>query len=196
MNKMSEYCVNKLIQAIAAGLEDRDWSQLEEWLSEESSYTFKHGNPSAFGALNEMEFKELYQLIQNPKFLIEEDFPFKVFLFFESEWLRLSEVQKLAVLKAIEAVYDMLKDSTAWLVIAELLGEYYADANALQALRRLAQTRNEGARSLTAYGLGKLITNASPQVAKQADVILHDLLSDPSAGVREEARQAIARSRR
>ena len=93
----------------------------------------------------------------------------------------------------LERIYPALSDNTSHLIIAELFGEYLANADGLHGLERLRVVKNEVARAHVAHGFKGLASDTAPEAVRNAAVTrLSEMTRDPTEPVRAEALAAIA----
>ena len=98
----------------------------------------------------------------------------------------ISDSQKERLLPALETSYEAFTDWMCWFNISVLLGEYFADERALQALCRLKTIQAERPRSLVAHGLEHVISDSGDErLARIACAELIDMKNDLSEYVRD-----------
>ena len=117
-------------------------------------------------------------------------------LFFQLQqcWDLLSVSQRDALLAQIRSNYEQYTDFMACFVISELLGEHYANRDALEVVRLLAHGSSTMPRSLVPHALEELHRHATDQqVADEALTLLQSLVSDPHPDVSGEAQISLDR---
>ncbi len=107
---MNNEQVESLDEAISHGLRENEWTYLQEWLSEEASFAFNQGDISGFDMLHDDIYNRIEELIYDVRFYSNDEFPYKVFFFFQSEWQRLTDTQKIQMLEVMEVAYNRLHD--------------------------------------------------------------------------------------
>lgn len=111
-----------------------------------------------------------------------------IFLMFEADWEKLTNSQRERLLGPSELLFKRTQDQKAALMIAELLGEYFKDEQALDVLIRLAQLEDASKRVEIPHGLEHLIrANPSPSLKLRVLEILTDMSRDENEEVRKEA---------
>jgi len=105
----------------------------------------------------------------------------------EQNWGQIIPSQRELLLSVLEKSYASFVDFVSQLVISELLGDYYADATALDILTRLAGCTSETGRAMVCVGVGKFIRRGPRDLADRARQLAERLAHDPSLSVRNEA---------
>jgi hypothetical protein len=138
-------------------------------------------------------FSELKSLLADDGLLKLESSWGLVFFVYEN-WGWLSKSQRAQLRKPLVGSFDKFGSSTGAFVVAEILGQRYADGDALTILIDLSRTPQLLRRDLVPHGLEKLATSTRDQrLRKEAIERLRVLLHDESLSVRDEARLALAR---
>jgi len=140
-------------------------------------------------------YDKLLTLIQQKQFQTMRG-SHHLFLLFEQAWSYLTDEQKQKLLPVIEDTYSTFADSLTWFVITELLGEYFANEQALLVLIRLEEIEKEEEepRSLIPHGLEHLIKSTEDaNLAKRAYKELESLKVSESEQVRAEAALSLQR---
>jgi hypothetical protein len=108
-------------------------------------------------------------------------------LLFAYDWMLMTPEQREQLRPKLESAYTRFSDPFAVWMVAHLLGEYYADAGALSAVRRLKAVADDGKRELLPMALDSIIRYAAdPAVAAAALNELELMKNDPSPQVRYE----------
>jgi hypothetical protein len=186
--------VEQFQQAVDQGVQHGDWSLLETWGLRYSSDTFDSGAPKGTAPFCDGIYRRILGLLTQQEFLGAND-SFNVLWVLEKNWSILSDDQKLELLPALVEAYPKLRDETAWFVISELLGRFYCDERAFQALCQLkASVTEEGPRSLIPMGFERIIRGTeSNDLRARALSQLNELKDDPSEEVRDEVEESFAR---
>lgn len=188
MNKMNKKTFD---EAINKGLASGSWEQLNDWVVEESGYTFNFGSDGTI--FNAGIYDKILSLMNEPSF-VKSSVSSGVFKMFEYDWSSFSEDQKNKLRTALTKVYSELTDPLSWFIIIELLGEYYADADALDELEFLKRTVDDQLRSLVPMGFEKLaIYGLSDSIKSDALVELTSMQDDVSEQVRLEVEISLER---
>ena len=123
-------------------MENNRWDEFEEWMTENSSFTFNFEDDHHYNNL----FNELYNVIEDiiklPKFLsLDESSP--LFRYIEYEWTNVREEEKERIAKLFEEVFCKLKDSVSRFLICEILGGYFCDRRAFSVLGKIMKEGSE-----------------------------------------------------
>jgi hypothetical protein len=172
---------------------NNDWSPLIDLLEDDASCAFLHGDPiiRILGNVPAYVIVGIRDLLSDRSFL-GSSHSSDVVGYVQSEWQRIGNDERRDLLPAIVEAYPNFADPVTWLLIAELLGEYYADEMAMDAFVTLARTAGDMSRSLLPAGLKYLVRSAhDPKVVQRARRMLRDLLSDSFEPTREEAADAL-----
>ena len=168
------------------------------------------GDPKAFEAmafeigLNVLEegifpidtFKGLLAIFGDRKFQ-NADGSWTLIRVFEQNWEQLSEEQRNALLPVLETHYQSFSEWMACFVISGILGEFYKDARAFQALCRLSTCPKEVPRSFIPHGFEHIVSDASDaELAVQALAELTKMQTDSSSKVRDEVSESLGRIRK
>lgn len=163
-----------------------NWTHLKDWISDHSSFTFDGETLPGDGTFDQGIFEEIIALLNRDSFL-HSNGSSNVLLFFEYDWAILTGEQKKQLLPAIVLAYPKLRDQLSWYVISELLGCFFADKGALDALHQLKSVADDNQRSLVPTGLERLIKNSSDSAVREnAYNELKEMKNDPSDEVRQE----------
>jgi hypothetical protein len=174
---------NLIYQAIAAS----DGTRLREYAYMMETFTL------GMEYFPEPSFELILTLLKRRE-LLEMDGSFYILRVLENDWDLLSDDQKERLLPALETAYGLFYDWMSWLVISELLGEYFGDEQALGSLSRLKTLHAEGPRSLVPHGLEHIVKGACDEgLASKAYTELLDMRKDPSEQVRNEVRLSLRR---
>jgi len=138
-------------------------------------------------------FGALLAYLQSPELIARSDGWMLVQLL-PTNWHMLSAEQQVAIRPVLVEIFSRFRDSTAPMVISEILGELYCDEEALRQLAHLATHAPMPARALTPHGLKALAQTTQDAGLKQRAILrLQALATDPVREVREEAALALAR---
>ena len=175
----------------AVGSEDPE--QLAELVSDFSDFCFKDPTSKSDGSDFSAGFiKRFIVIIEDPAFLQMDD-SFNLLILLHNDWARIDARFYPKLFESLERIYPKLADNTSHLVIAELLGEYLANADGLRGLDKLKAVTNEVARAHVAHGFKGLASNAASEAVRSAAVTsLNEMARDPAEPVRAEALAAIA----
>jgi len=179
--------------AISLGLSSNNWSLLNEWITLESSFTYNYGATPEDEHFDDGIYTRIIDLLNQEDFLQSKG-SFNVLLTLEYDWSLLTETQKRKLLPELAKAYPNFNESMAWFLIAELLGEYYADASSLEVLLHLKSVNLDEARSLIVMGLEKVVKNSIDKVVTQkAYAELLKMKLDSSEIVRNEVKLSMQR---
>jgi len=174
---------NRIRNAVAVCEE----SQLSTCASELESQTVE------VGELPEEHFEFLLKLLQQQDFLECEAAGY-LLLALDFIWLFMSGSQKSALLVALEASYPRFTHWFSWFTISALLGEVAANEEALEVLRRLKVSTEEGPRALVPHGFEHIIYSApEDSLGRKAALDILDMENDPSERVRNEVSISLQR---
>lgn len=173
-------------------VDSEDSERLSEIVSEFSEYCFKdHASRSSGSDFSWGFVNGLLVIIEDAAFLRMED-SFKLLILLQNDWARIEARFHAELFDTLERVYPALGDNTSHLVIAELLGEYLANADSLDRLERLKAVTNEVARAHVAHGFKLLASNTSVKAVRNAAIAkLNELARDSAEPVRAEALAAL-----
>ena len=110
------------------------------------------------------------------------------------DWDRFSPAQRDQLLPVLEAAFPRLADGLAKFIIAETIGDRFANESGLAALGRLVEAAEGESRAIALHGLEHVAGAAmDEQVGRSAFDRLVRLEDDPSDAVREEVDESLAR---
>jgi len=177
--------VREFRKAIEAALERSDWGPFDTWSYEECTYTNLEVHPENL-PFDSDTFDDIVRLLGEPRFQAL-DGTHRVLMVLENEWSRFSKAQTDTMLPVITDVYDKFADPLCWFVIAELLGEYYADQTAFAALCKINRLAVGRHRELLPMGFQYLVQHAAAASVRDAAASEVAALGlDESARVRHE----------
>jgi hypothetical protein len=170
-----------------------DAGKLSELVSDFSAFCFKDPTSKSEGADFSARFIDGFlALIEDPTFL-QMDGSFKLLILLHNDWARIAPRFYAKLFEGLERIYPAFADNTSHLIIAELLGEYLANADGLHGLERLRTVKNDVARAHVAHGFKGLASDAAPEPVRIAAATrLNEMAKDPAEPVRAEALAAIA----
>jgi hypothetical protein len=174
-------------------VDSEDSERLSELVSDFSEYCFKDPTSKSDGSDFSTQFIDGFLgLIEDPTFLQMED-SFKLLILLHNDWARIEPRFYAKLFERLERIYPGLADNTSHLIIAELFGEYLANADGLHGLERLRAVKDEVARAHVAHGFKGLASDAAPEAVRNAAAArLNEMARDPAEPVRAEALAAIA----
>lgn len=173
---------------IDEGRQTADWSELLAWLDEEASYASWGGDVRGYDPLGEDLMATLLDLIGHGEHYPPAKVQSEVLRFCETEWQRISDPGKLRLFETIKEGFAGMADPFCKFLSVELLGEFFADRNALGALATLSKSKQDVTRQYAVVGLAELARHTSEtQIRSQAVMLLQGLCKDSSGKVREEA---------
>lgn len=141
-------------------------------------------------------FIGLIAMFEEEKFQ-QSDGSWKLIRVFDDNWQQLSDEQRNTLLPVLETHYESFSDWMACFVISGILGEQYRNAQAFEALRRLANCKKEVPRSLIPHGFEHIACDSpEAELAKQALAELTNMQKDHSPVVRGEVAESLARLRK
>jgi len=171
--------------ALNKGLSLGRWKSLNNWISKELSFSFRSDVENTKDFDRDICGKIL-ALFGDPVFLHSSGSS-NVIKILEYDWSSFSKDQKNELRSVLVNAYSKLADPLSWFLISEILGKYYADSQALEALKMLRRTiTNDEARSLIPMGFEQIVRNAPEEVASTAFEELTQMRSDESEQVRME----------
>ena len=139
-------------------------------------------------------FEGVSDLLGDPAFLAIPT-SYRLARLLNENWDELTSPQRNAVRPPLTSAFDRFGDWMGAFVVAEILGDRYADEAALVALEDLSSNgETPAARELAAYGLGRLAV-AVPEGPLHARAVdkLNALAVSSAPEVRKEALQALRR---
>jgi hypothetical protein len=183
---------SEFLYEATTAIESGESQRLSDAVSRFSAFCFKETpSPEEAPSFSSDFVDSLLGLIGSRTFLEMED-SFPLLAFFQSDWGRLDQEQRIRVCQHLASIYDKLRDDTATLVAAELLGEYLANDAALELLKGLRGASREVPRANIVHGLKCLALAATDKrLSKEAISTLTAMSNDSSAIVRAEAAAAI-----
>ena len=180
------------IEYVADAVGDQDFKSLSSIVSDFSSFVFKQESEEQSEMWSADFTDALLGIMERAEFL-EWRNSFPLLMLFQSDWGRLTSADRIRVCHRLEQSYDKIRDHASHLVIVELLGEYLADRNALEALDRLSSVDDHVARAHVARGYGLLIKSTpDAAVIDDAMMALRRMTSDPSEVVSREAANVLS----
>lgn len=187
---MFEVNSKSFIEALSTSVESGRISDMHSTICLFSECCFKNEVAQNFP---DDVIEAIFQQMKNEKFQSVPDASI-LLLIFETEWGRLSDSQKESLLGVISDTFQSFRDDQSFFVLAEVLGEYFADKRALEVLNNIQQTENDIARAFLTYGYGKLADHASEEKVRNSAIErLNVLKNDKSESVKEEANIALRR---
>jgi len=171
--------------AVNNGLATGDWQLMTDWINKESSFSFneRKGDNQPF---DEQVFGCIIDLLRQADFLEAEDSSV-VLSVIENDWSLLTVEQKSRLLSGIVQAYPSFKDPISCFIIAEILGEYFADEDAFHALQHLESVEREEPRSLVPMGFEQIVRHSSKELATRAFKEIIKMREDDFEQVRMEA---------
>ena len=140
---------------------------------------------------SEDDFKLIFKMLEEPKFL-ELTEAEDLLMIIKINWKKISVSQKQQLLPKLENAYGKFNNWMARFWISELLGEYFADEQAFQALCRLRVLEVEDFRALIPHGLEHIIKDSGDEeLSKKAYGVLLQMRGDSSAQVRDEVEESL-----
>lgn len=159
------------------------------------TYCFRDASGFEGSVFSDSIFNVILEMLGSPQFLQMRG-SWHLLTLLQTDWAILSEHQRTLLLPALEGAYDKFLDWMSCFVIAELLGENYASATALEVLGRLRSVSNEKNRAVVVRGLECIVRHAADRdLAAKALVMLGEMKEDPSQVVRQEALDSCTRLR-
>jgi hypothetical protein len=138
-------------------------------------------------------FDVLLGLLGNQKFLDLQD-SWRLVYFINNNWEQISVDQRNRLREPLEKAFPEYSDWMGAFVTSEVLGERYADTEALAALSRLAKTARSPARALVPHGLESLAkTSDDEQLREHAIRNLRDLARSDQKDVKGEAELSLTK---
>jgi hypothetical protein len=135
-------------------------------------------------------------LLADPSFLALRD-SWRLARFLANNWGQLTEPQVQELRPALVAAFDQFQDWLGAFVVAEVLGERYADDAALETLMRLGRTAKGPARTLAAHGLEKLATTRPEGPDRERAIAgLKTFAASGPDELRKEAAESLGRLKR
>jgi hypothetical protein len=178
--------VDEFIEAVEVGLQTGDWSGVDAFVTDNSSFTYDFEVPPDLEPFDEAMFAELLMLLSSERFRGAEGTS-SVLILLEYDWGILTPSQRTQLMPAMVDAYPHLADCLSVFIVAELLGAYYCDARSLSALIGLKNVQSESHRALVVMGLRAIVKNTDdPDLALRARAELLSMREDPSVEVRQE----------
>lgn len=179
-----EEYINKLDLCIAS----KNLGLLKKGLNLFDSYCFKEKHEDHFPSVL---FEKIISLMTDVNFQQLPDTS-AVILIFEREWGKLNEDEKAILLKTIENTYGKFTDDLTHFILAEILGEYFADNKSHAIIDFLSTTKNDNARAFIAMAYRKLYYNKKENLDTKSILNkLKKMLNDSSQSVRTEVEISI-----
>jgi hypothetical protein len=181
-------------EMVTSAIERRDSEALSEAISRSATYCEKQVQD--WEAIPDSTFQFLVDLLARDQ-VVEFEGAHYLFLLFRHEWARLSDLQRKTLLPVLGDAYKKPMAQMTRFVVCELLGEFYANAQALEFFKEFGKMQSEGSRLFVPHGLEHLIEEVvDPDVRAAALDFLWTFQSDSSERVREEAFAVIAAIRK
>lgn len=169
-----------------------DGAALHELVGDVAEFCFKQGK-DVESSFPEPLFAAILELLDSEAFLRMED-GHALLLWLEYDWAKLEAGQRGRLLRGLEKAYPKFSDWMCRFVASELLGEYFADAEALAVADRLNGSLPAHERTLMPLAFEKFARESEdPEVGSQAGQRLLELAKDPSDEVRLEAHESLRR---
>jgi hypothetical protein len=172
-------------QSVTSAIAQHDSEALIETINKRATYCEK--DVQSWELFPERIFQFLVELLTQDR-VVEFEGTYDLFLIFRHEWSRLSDLQRERLLALLGDVYRKPMAEMTRFVICELLGEFYANAEALALLKRFGKMQSEESRLFVPHGLEHLIEEtADPDIRAAAIDVFGTFEGDASERVREEA---------
>lgn len=143
--------------------------------------------------LPDVLFEELISILSSDE-AKQMDGSYPLLYYFESDWEKLTPDQRERLLRFIESSYAEYVDDTGRLVMAEILGTYFANEAALGVITAFQRSPDESVRAFVPLALEDLVQSSTdPDVCSRARQYLESMASDPSAIVRQEVEESMNR---
>ncbi len=170
-----------------------DW--LDKWIADEATICFKNPEPEQVGTFPARVFERIISLLDEGK-LLEVEGAWTILRLFGHDWGCLTAPQRERLLGALERVFGTCSHWMACFVISELLGEYYADASALETLMRLEALEDDDRRCFVPHGLEHVVLETTEHdVRMSAYAALERMQQDRSEQVRDEVASSLSNVR-
>jgi hypothetical protein len=138
-------------------------------------------------------FDLLLGLLENREFLRLQE-SWRLVYFINNNWEQITVVQRDRLREPLEKAFQEYGDWMGAFVTSEVLGERYADTEALAALSRLAKTARSPARALVPHGLESLAkASDDEQLRERAIRNLRDLARSDQNDVKGEAELSLTK---
>ena len=174
---------------IEKAIDSKDSNTIQDAVSEFSEFCFKN-SPDVIYAdtyLSDDFIDRLILIMENQEF-IGMDKSHYLFAFFQNDWGRLTEAQRIKILEFLGGAYNKIKDTTSSLIISEIFGDYLGGERGLTHLINSLSTNNEVSRAHIAHGLKLLALNSNKEsIRSKAVKVLSGMSRDRSSLVKYEA---------
>ena len=181
-------------QAVADGIQMDNWEPLKAWTLSESSFSYNYGS-EAEEVFDEGVFQDILLLLKQQDFLDAKG-SFHVLRIIEYDWSLLTTRQKAELLIPLQVGYSLFKSPMSWFIIAEILGEFYADVNSFRVLQELKKISKDGPRSLLPMAFYQIIQNCQDgSLSQEAYKELKSMSDDPTRDIKNEAEALLRRQR-
>jgi len=138
-------------------------------------------------------FDVLLGLLGNQKFLQLQD-SWRVVYFINNNWEQITVEQRDRLREPLENAFQEYADWMGAFVTSEVLGERYADAEAIAALSRLAKTARSPARALVPHGLEFLAKASDDEQLREVAIRnLRDLARSNQKDLKGEAEVSLTK---
>jgi hypothetical protein len=172
-------------KSVTSAISRHDSDALSEAISKCATYCEKA--VQSWEAFPERTFQFLMELLTQDR-IVEFEGAYNLFLIFRHEWSRLSCLQREKLLALLSDAYRKPMAEMTRFVVCELLGEFYANAEAFALLKQFGKMQSEESRLFVPHGLEHLIEEtADPDIRAAAIDLLGTFQGDVSERVREEA---------
>ena len=179
--------------AINLGVASADWSRMEKWIVENSSFVYDNFTEEA--NFPEDVFGSIINLFNQKKFLDAEG-SHNVLSIIESDWAILTNQQKERLMPLLEKSYYHFRDAMSWFLISEIFGRFYCNEASLQTLCRLNYGQQLEASSLLPMGIHYVATSCPDAHVREAAVnALKRMSNDSNELTSEEASKFLERLR-
>jgi hypothetical protein len=179
-------------QSVQEGLATSRWEQFDHWVLVNGTFSGKKPYEDD-GPFQYELFNVIVSLFKDALFLVSPN-AYKVLKVLEDEWGRLSVTQSTTIVRLLTEYYVKFSDSMSRFLTVEILGEYCADENALEALKIIKQQSVGVQRDLIPMGFKCLVENTDdPLVKTSAMAELRAMVDDDSQAARSAAKEYISR---
>jgi hypothetical protein len=181
------------IAEIRRAISSKDKDALAWAVGDVSEFCFAHKLTDSAKAFPTELFDFLFESLSDPD-LLNLDCSYELLMWIEYDWGRFSDDQKRRLLPGLKDAYPNFHHWMAWFVISEVLGEYYASAEAFEVLRSLRSVQDENARAMVPHGFEEIVKRGSdPSLKLKAMAQLSQMREDGSEKVRGEVAESFRR---
>ncbi len=183
---MKIHDVNALSQIIEIGL-DGQWEPFDDWVSENSDFTFDNDyNHSLINEFDNEVFVLMINMIKDDRFKLNPSY--SAIYIFIYDWSTLSSSQRGYLIQTVDEVWIHIRDMDLLFSMSEMLGKYFKNNEAIRTLhsmRNSDEVNHVLASTLGLYYMAK--SSPDRDLCRESVKCLAELSNHKDPDVRDEA---------